>query len=619
MTLRRRMILVQKVLLKSILVLLALHESYSYSPSPRLQISRRIDCSLSFQKTLFVDAESIMDQQSFDKLQALISKRLAARNARDYVKADALKQEIDAVELPTGFRISIEDVPYSAGGGSTFKLCYKINEELRDGPNILQLAHIALGMAVSHAERNIVLSASRVDAITNRAKQVLVTWRNADIQLRSLHLGNGDGSISFERYCNLRAASTSDVASWCIVEEQLSGRKAADAAYWFALAGSRDEELFDLLTQVCTKEVRRFGCRPSCQLKDLTAICDKLAAAGVRRSELFEETVATCVAALNPEDNDFKESHQLLALHGESCAYMIWKFASRQRKQKSFLITAAKHWESQMDGGEPLQHDVMDEVQYCPKRNWHSMYTDPTRPLVVDLGCGMGLSLLGLAGNNDNELSSWHGCNFVGADLSSLAIRYASGIAARWKLENILQFIVDSAEQLLSDLEDYPGPVHTVLVQFPTPYQLQASFTEPGRRDAGNSQLPTSVDDGFMVTPALLEKVFCLLQAHHDHGAIGKLIIQSNCEDVALWIYDTCCRLGYNADEAANCVMHPTANISQRTSRWLASGGSRAIGFAWSSEPLLPKWAWTETEVACDVNDTPVHRCLLRPPAVSID
>ena len=188
---------------------------------------------------------------------------------------------------------------------------------------------------------------------------------------------------------------------------------------------------------------------------------------------------------------------------------------------------------------------LLDNQQYCWQYCWSAMFKDTSRPLVVDVGCGMGVSLLGLASLDNNighhttqhdEIQiEWSECNFLGVDLSRLAIRYAQGVSERWSLER-LSFLVDSAEVCLKRInETYPGKVPLVMLQFPTPYRFQSASTddEDGGVDSVaskgfNSQLPEgSASDDFMVTEQLLSLTHKVLSKHN-----GQLLIQSNCEDV---------------------------------------------------------------------------------------
>ena len=57
--------------------------------------------------------------------------------------------------------------------------------------------------------------------------------------------------------------------------------------------------------------------------------------------------------------------------------------------------------------------------------------------------------------------------------------------------------------------------------------------------------------------------------------------------------------------------------IPQRTALYIAMGCERAEGDGWSQEPILPRKGSTETELACQMNETPVHRCIFIPSTVA--
>jgi hypothetical protein len=209
--------------------------------------------------------------------------------------------------------------------------------------------------------------------------------------------------------------------------------------------------------------------------------------------------------------------------------------------------------------------------------------------------------------------TTWSDYNFVGVDLGGLGVGYAKGLASRWGVGDRLHFVVDSAEAFVNMVQEtYPGPIRLCLVQFPTPYRLQKE-----QDGSGNSQLPTSAQDGFMVSPELLQLIRKMLAK-----AQGKLLLQSNCEDVAVWMRSKACSIegGYSllTKPEPELQLDPKSpsvapRIPQRTADWIAMGGERADGPGWYKNPLLPRQGATETEVACILNGTPVHRCVLTP------
>jgi hypothetical protein len=198
-------------------------------------------------------------------------------------------------------------------------------------------------------------------------------------------------------------------------------------------------------------------------------------------------------------------------------------------------------------------------------------------------------------------------CNFVGVDLGQLGTGYATGVAKRWRLSNT-RFVVDDCEDFCESLSSYPGGIQLFLLQFPTPYRLNTLIS----KGYGNSQLPTSKTKGFMVTDTLLIRIQSAL-----HKSGGKLLVQSNVEDVAVFIRNRCLDLGFShVDDAlrTSLVQEQTREkrIPQRTLDWIEMGGERAAGPGWFQDPLLDTCCITETEAACELNGTPIHRCILK-------
>lgn len=138
------------------------------------------------------------------------------------------------------------------------------------------------------------------------------------------------------------------------------------------------------------------------------------------------------------------------------------------------------------------------------------------------------------------------------------------------------------------------------------PFRLQ-------NKDTGNSQLPTSQLTGFMVTENLLDIICSSL-----HPTKGKLLLQSNCEDVAVWMRNLACKkVGFmivdDDNESPQSSSVPTPQrIPQRTQEWIDMNGERAEGRGWFQREILHRKGATETEVSCAINGTPVHRCLLK-------
>lgn len=584
---------------------------------------------------LVVDADTVMEQSEIEKMNLLIERRAAARWIGDFEVADALRREIATHKFPANIEVVIQDFPRTEGGGSKWKLVCSLENSvdgsllLEQGVSVLTLAHTALGMAVSKAESQISVNfENELISLVRAAKQQLRHWSEIQRSMERVQPAILPGPSSSMK----PNASTSkawldslisnkrprqSVLDWTSVERNLAGRKAADAAFWFALAGSTDEELFTLLTEVCTKEVEKWGHRQSCRPKDLAAIGTRLAAAGVKRDNKFQVAMQTALqkrADVNIESTIEPMHLHLFDLHSDHCALMIWKFSSRQRKQRIFLRSAAKHWKHKKASHQLHFHTDINGI--ASDIVWGQMFEDPLRPLVIDVGCGMGISLLGLASENSTSADGvdWSVCNFLGVDLSSVAIGYATAISHRWGINRKVVFMVDDAENLLKMVESYPGPVRMVLVQFPTPYRLVPS--QFGDADVfcskGNSQLPVSPSKGFMVTEALLRRVKTVL-CKTDSDASGELLLQSNCEDVAIHMKNVACTsVGFRMLDSGPILESFKGRVPQRTQNWISMNGERALGLGWRQEPVLPTKGQTETEIACRLNQIPVHRCILK-------
>ncbi|GAX19571.1 hypothetical protein FisN_19Hh149 [Fistulifera solaris] len=517
------------------------------------------------------DPLAVLSPTTVAQIDAILQQRDQARKMQNFTYADHLLQS-----LPTSINCSIR-VTDTVQGVSQWSVVYHIPHN--ETTSVLQLAHQALGSVASFNKNQ-----EARDRMAQQAIAQLQAWSN----VQSLIEGNRTQLWP-------TVLQHDDLSTWAAIEAALQGRKGADAAFWFALAGVTDENLFVLLTKVVCKELRRFGTRPSCRLKDVLSIAKRLAATGIRDDPVLNQVLRECLEAKQATFNN----DEVVSFHSDGCALLLWEFSTRQKKPKAFLHQAARHFGKSSETA--LQDETLTHYQF----DWFQLFEDPHRPLVIDVGCGMGVCLLGLASQDDN--SSWQNCNFLGIDLNAVTIGYGAGLAKRWNLSNRLAFVVDTAEHALQQvLESYPGHVATILIQFPTPYRLAVS--------SGNTQLPRSATDGFMVSLELLQLCRTVLVPSN-----GTLWLQSNCEDVAVYMFQTACQqAGFtpvlnesSPDELISAA--PSESLTQRTRQWIAMGGERAQGPGWFCRPLLPRTAMTETEVACLIKGTPVHRCILSP------
>ena len=610
----------------------------------------------------------LLSEEERNAINKLVNDRSEARWNGDYAKADELRGRIDntTVIIPWSrilqhfrnnvdttsssaentqqqeilydrddnvdleYKVAIIDLPRSDGGGSTWELT-PIYSPLVDNnheggqqkeDNILQLAHAALGMVVSASERGAAVDEGIMHELVSRAEHRLTAIKQ-------------------------RKEMSSFLAGAAAAAGELHGRKAADTILWFALAGITKVDMYNDLVAIATEELLRFGMNSSCRAKDVLHIVERVAMAGVvgesasrlykvaadcleSKMESAHDAVDQTVTSDTGEEGDGGIDYARVikslrnssfGLHSDRSLLGIWRFSTRQRKQRAFFQNAARHFDGQFrENGEPTS-SVDNGSGKSSQYDWSTMFKDPTRPLVVDIGCGMGVSLLGLAKSHDtNKAQSdlqmdWSQYNFIGVDLSRLAIRYGQGICERWSIGEILNFVVDPAEVCLQQIsESYPGEIKLAMIQFPTPYRFQndardedieEGSTTSVAKSGFNSQLPEgAASDHFMVTEKLLTQVRDTLLKHK-----GQLLIQSNCEDVAIHMKNVASSIGLQPLSSLNPVTDLAA-VTQRAQNWVAMGGERAIGDCWSAEPLLPQGGRTETEVACILDSKPVHRCV---------
>ena len=647
---------------------------------------------------------SLLGKEKWEEIQQLIDQRSKARWVGDYTLADIIRDQIQNLTIqPDNYEISIQDIPRKDGGGSSWTIeptqPSSQHPPTIDGPTVLQLAHTALGLAI---ESSIQYNLRRAAAATSASSSSLGREQKeqryyGDDSFYQQQLDTIVQQVKDRIRNNPATFSSSSSSSY----NELAGRKAADAAFWFAIAGVADQELFSILIQRTIQELKRFGERSSCRPKDIYQIMERFAASGCSTSHIadtddddsdtvtfqnrcieLEETAGRLLkyketkntnlqqqqdTTKDNDEDDNDDTSGLLDLHSDRSLLLLWKFSTKQKKQKAFLQSAHKHWEREQQKQNHLQQQQSQDSnkenlntknnalpqqlsndnetriveESSPEQyDWNNVFKDPSRPLVIDIGCGMGVSLLGLAKasvlqqekGTAHEPSSdvllldkgiqWSDCNFAGVDLGRLGIGYANGVAQRIGLNDRLHFFVDSAEDFLNAVQTYDGPIVLSLVQFPTPFRLKKDTTA---NNTGNKQLPDSAEDGnFMVSKNLLQAIQKVLSSSKQQP-LGQLLIQSNCEDVAVWMRNMACHrcefdyvtlphdLLLQLEQATKATTTGKARQPQRTRDWIEMGGERASGSGWLRHAILPRSASTETEVACTLNGTPVHRCLLKP------
>ncbi len=393
----------------------------------------------------------------------------------------------------------------------------------------------------------------------------------------------------------------------------LRGRTSADACFNFALAGvpykskyytntstNHPHRLFRTLVHVAIHELTRVGTRASFKPKYILQMIEKFAACDIMKGldganyELYK-LAADCLEKKGHEDiqlieslrtnnnknnNDNGSSLGSFGFHSDRPLLWLWRFSARQRK-----IPLSDYNKYYMSSSSQDTTTAMSVIK------WDDIFLDSSKPLVIDIGSGMGVSLLNLSTlvRNDNDQDedvmyessssssssaaaaaasdtttgeldiNWSDCNYAGADLNPSMVRFANGIISRDSDRmGRIQFFHLTAVDFLKELRSYHGDVDMIMIHFPSPYRLLTSSTssissEPSSSsdddddDIGNSQLPSISSDGFMVTEELIGLASELLSTRKNHkggtrtsSSSGHLFFQTKCEDVAVHIKNLC-------------------------------------------------------------------------------
>lgn len=93
-----------------------------------------------------------------------------------------------------------------------------------------------------------------------------------------------------------------------------------------------------------------------------------------------------------------------------------------------------------------------------------SLFADPTKPLLIDIGCARGRFLLKMA-------EEWQDWNFLGIEIREPLVEEANRLAAEANLTNLHYAFCNAMlwiDRLLQDLPD--GVLQNVTIQFPDPW-----------------------------------------------------------------------------------------------------------------------------------------------------
>ena len=234
--------------------------------------------------------------------------------------------------------------------------------------------------------------------------------------------------------------------------QALPGRQAADLAMVLALAGCADQDLFEELASTTLKEIERTANKSA--LITMQQIVEKSAAAGYRQCDhpqLFSAGLAALQGLGCPNTSSLVDLRAgNYSLHSERPLLWLFRHATRQGRKSIPPVDATAELSEAVDA-----------------------LNSGTPNLVIDLGCGFGISSLGLAVSGFSTLA---------VDASAHCISFAHSIAKRWRLsEQKLAFVHGDAKQALSTVAaEYRGNVSWVLINFPTPFaNLDTNGTSP--------------------------------------------------------------------------------------------------------------------------------------------
>ena len=394
------------------------------------------------------------------------------------------------------------------------------------------------------------------------------------------------------------------------------GQVIAQAASQFFLAGVSSESLFKCFCRgISLSLLYSFADRSTWpSLSHVRDILEHLAICGYLGKDDVMQDIFSYLKLMSHDSNSsqdfisevleflssYEQEEQGFWLHMSDGRPLkrLWELSARKKKVRDVhtkLTPGTRHVESHHRLA--WKNQISNELRGSPK------------PLVLDLGCGYGVSLLGLAFSR--QRLNLQDCNFIGCDLSAAAISYANNLSQKWGLSSFCRFYTAPVEAFLEWCSsNYHGPIIKILIQFPTPYKLPTGPTSvysEGKGSKGNLQLP-SLDNGFMVTPKLIDLALSSLRSD------GMLFIQSNVEDVAVTIrglveYSSTFSSSFQAlASTENPYSEVPSQPTQREVRWAEMGGERAVGMGWLSVSPFGYSARTETEAAYMLDGKRVYR-----------
>ena len=112
----------------------------------------------------------------------------------------------------------------------------------------------------------------------------------------------------------------------------------------------------------------------------------------------------------------------------------------------------------------PLKKELQEPTRPL---DWSTIYENPSKPLILDIGAGYGRFLLGLMQVDGFAASN----NALGLEIREPIIKRANEWAMHLGLDSRVHFVRSNATvSIESMLSTYPGPVELVTIQFPDPH-----------------------------------------------------------------------------------------------------------------------------------------------------
>ena len=374
-----------------------------------------------------------------------------------------------------------------------------------------------------------------------------ISWKFID----SKPIANDDDLKLLDKY--IKERNINGFKNILIERDLRIGRRIVDYASTFAMYGVDDNDLYKLIYECGLAELNRFAHRKSCRTIDIIKFCEQLAISGERNQTLYQQAYSYIQNKENSKDYDCIEE-----LNGGNYN-LLQERALVNLFLKNSKLTKHSRTDGDSDEEEEFNEDEVEvkvdtneegeeereEVDYAPS----SLFTDPSKDLVMDLGCGFGIGLIDQAtkmyiDNQDQEQECLY--NYLGVELNPVCANYGNGISSRWGLSPYLSFVRDDClsalEQMVSDNYNYKGKVAAISINFPSP------FVEADKGDNRNKLLPLSKQN-FLLTSHMVQLMKQLLKPD-----VGVLFLESNVADVALYMKDLCMQGGFvsyfNHDDA---------------------------------------------------------------------